>query len=277
MKWMAMCGLLISLCLCFPQQKGFAQQKAERPAFEVATVKPSDPNPGSPFAVAMSADGAMVRYGNITLRDALRGAFRVGDYQIVAPGWMASARFQIEGKVPAGASLDQIPEMLQTLLEERFKLETRRDTKEMNVYALLVGPGGPKLKASEVKPDGQAPLAMGTDGKPRQFVMFGGSSAAVTVTAPGASLLTLVGVLSRFTAKPVVDLTGIEGLYNFSVRFAPEVNPGLADPQPNPGPAEELAPTLADAFKQYGLRVESRRMPVELLVVTHMERAPTEN
>lgn len=257
-------------------QVDVTKQETVRPTFEVSTVKPSDPNPSNPSLVGMSADQAIVRYGNITLWDAIRGAFRVRDFQIVAPEWMPNARFEIQGKLPAGASTDQTPEMLQTLLEERFKLETRREMKEMNVYALVVGRDGPKLKASEIKTDDKTPMAMGTDGKPRQIVYFSGSLAAVTVTAPGASLLTLVGVTSRFTARPLVDLTGIEGLYDFSIRFVPEVSlPGM--PPTGPGGVEDPAPALADAVKQYGLRIETRKLPVEMLVVTHMERTPTEN
>jgi uncharacterized protein (TIGR03435 family) len=268
----AWCGL------AFAQEKP-ASRKEGKPAFEVATVKPSDPNPANTILVGMSADRAIVRYGNITLRDAVRGAFRVRDFQIVAPDWMRNARFQIEGKLEQGAPTDLIPEMLQSLLEDRFKLETRRETKEMQVYALVVGKDGPKLKPSEIKADSTTPMAMGTDGKPRQLVYFGGSSAAVTVTAPGASMLTFVGVTSRFTAKPLVDLTGIEGLYDFKLTFAPEVSEGLGiSPVPN-NPAAEAEPTpaLVDALKQYGLRIETRKMPVEMLVVTHMERTPTEN
>jgi uncharacterized protein (TIGR03435 family) len=264
--------------LVFAQEKA-AQRKETKPAFEVATVKPSDPNPANPILVGMSADQAIVRYGNITLRDAVRGAFRVRDFQILAPDWMRNARFQIEGKLEQGASIDLIPEMLQSLLENRFKLETRRETKEMQVYGLLVGNDGPRLKPSEIKTDSKTPLAMGTDGKPRQLVYFGGTSSAVTVTAPGASMLTFVGVTSRFTARPLVDMTGIEGLYDFSMTFAPEVAEGLGiAPVPNnTGVAPEPAPTLVDAVKKYGLRIETRKMPVEMLVVTHMERTPTEN
>src|SRR5690348_5750809 len=94
-----------------------AQQPPQKLAFEVATVKPIDPN-DSVF-VSMSADPSIVRYGNLTLRDAIRGAYRLNDFQISGPDWMSSARFQVEAKLPAGAATDQIPEMFQTLLEER--------------------------------------------------------------------------------------------------------------------------------------------------------------
>lgn len=253
-----------------------AQQKASKPSFEVAVVKPLDPN-SSPL-VEMSADPSVIRYGNITLRDAIRGSFRVRDFQIVAPDWLANTRFYIEGKLPEGAVPEQAADMLQSLLEERFKLETRRETKEMDVYALLPAPGGLKLKPSELKIDSKTPTAMGTDGKPRQVVYFGGNANEVTVTAPGSSLLTFVGVTSRFTARPLVDLTGIDGLYDFQIRFAPENTGGFPQGvQGNPPPPADPAPTLADALKEIGLRMEKRRMPMEMLIVTGMEKVPTEN
>jgi len=255
----------------------FVQTAAELPTFEVASVKASDPNPQNSVLVGMAADPSRVRYANITLRDCIRGAFRTRDFQIVGPDWMANARFEIDAKLPAGASTDKIPEMLQALLADRFKLTTRRETKEMAVYALLVGNGGPKLKPTEVKIDEKTPLAMGTDGKPRAMVSFGGTASAITVNAPSASLLTFVGVTSRFTARPIVDLTGIDGLYDFTLTFAPEVSTGMPGGLREDPAGADPAPSISDAVKKYGLRIESRKMPIEMLVVTNIERTPTQN
>src|SRR5690242_6147371 len=100
------------IALLFVLGIAVAQQKAAKPSFEVAVVKPLDPNT-SPL-VAMSADPNVIRYGNITLRDAIRGSYRVRDFQIVAPDWLSSARFYVEGKMPEGSSPDQAAEMLQS-------------------------------------------------------------------------------------------------------------------------------------------------------------------
>ena len=97
----------------------------------------------------------------------------------------------------------------------------------------------------------------------------------MTVTAPSASLLTLVGVTSRFTGKPLVDDAGIQGEYNFALTFAPEVTngagifPGIPD-----GPSDP-PPSLAEALKQYGLRMETEKASVDMFVITHAEK--TEN
>jgi uncharacterized protein (TIGR03435 family) len=260
----------------------FAQQKpTDQPGFEVASIKPSDPNPSNSMFIGMSADGAMVKYTNITLRDCIRGAYRVRDFQIVGPDWMTRARFEISAKLPPGASAEQIPEMLQALLAERFKLEVRREMKEQNVYALMAGNGGAKLKPTEVKTDNNSLKALGPDGKPRDLMMFATPPGVVVITTPSASLASLVGLMSRFTARPVVDMTGIEGLYDFKLIFAPEINGNLiAGGIPGPDGAAtsvEPAPSVVDAVKQYGLRLEARKAPVEMLIVTHLEKTPTEN
>lgn len=253
----------------------FSQQPPPKATFEVAIVRPVDPN--SSVLVGMSSDPSMVRYRNLTIRDAIRGAYKVRDFQIVGPDWMSTVRFEVDAKVPKGASSDQIPEMFQSLLEERFGLTYRRDPKEMQVMALLPGKDGPKLKPAEAQPDNQ-PLAMGTDGKPRALVYFGGDASSVTVTAPAASFLTLVGVTTRFTARPLVDETHIDGLYDFSLTFAPEDTTSLGPARPDSaGTASDPAPSLSDAVKKYGLRIENRKANVDMFVVTHVEKTPTEN
>ena len=267
-------------CL-FSLSLAFALQTSENPAFEVASVKPSDPDPANSFFIGMSADRAMVTYSDITLKDCIRAAYRVRDFQVVGPDWISRARYHISAKLPAGASPDRIPEMLQTLLAERFRLTLERDTKEQPVFALLVGKDGPKLKPSEAKTVSGAPTALGPDGKPRAPMMFRLRSSAVTVTAPSATLAAYAELLSRFTARPVMDMTGIEGQYAFNLMFQPERTPAMPfAPAPGPGDApdsSEPAPPLADAVKQYGLRIESRKAPLVMLTVTHAERNPTEN
>jgi uncharacterized protein (TIGR03435 family) len=258
---------------------GFAQQASEEPRFEVASIRPSDPNPENPMAIGMSADGAMVTYTNITLLDCIRGAYRVRDFQIVGPDWMTKARFEISAKLPAGAYADQIPEMLQALLAERFKLELRHEMKEQNLYALLVGNSGARLKPTEVKADNNSRKALGPDGKPRPMMMYmfppGGE---VSITAPSATIESLAGLVSRFTAFPVVDMTGIKGQYEFRLTFAAETDQVRRTP-PVDGAATpvEPGPSVFDAVKQYGLRLEARKAPIEMLIVTHLDKTPTEN
>jgi uncharacterized protein (TIGR03435 family) len=144
-----------------------AQTPAPAPlAFDVASVKPAGPL--DPVAIAqgkvnvgMKVDGAICRIGSFSLRDLIRTAYEVKDYQISgvdslgAP--LSAQRFDIQATMPEGATEKQVPQMLQALLAERFKLVIHRETKEQSVYALIVGKGGPKLKPAE--PDAPAPPA----------------------------------------------------------------------------------------------------------------------
>ena len=231
--------------------------------------------------IGMKADSGMVKYTNITLKDCIRAAYRVRDFQIDGPCWINDARFEITATLPAGASFDQIPEMLATLLEERFKLTLRRASREQSVYALVAGKGGPKLKPAERQPDSQTPTALGPDGKPRGPMMFGYVASGVHLVAPSTGLATFVELMSRFTERPVLDLTGIEGQFDLELTFAPETIRGVpAVNRPSPDTtrsSDEPTQSIFDAVQKYGLRLEPRRTPMLLLAVTHIERMPTEN
>jgi uncharacterized protein (TIGR03435 family) len=229
----------------------------------------------------LSVDAGMVRYTNVSLKACIRTAYRVRDFQIEGPAWTNDARFDITAKLAAGAQQSQIPEMLQALLAERFKLSLRREMREQSVYALVVGKDGPKLKRAEVKPDNRAPASLGPDGKPRPLMGYQYLPAGIHIDAPAASLGSLAELLSRFTEHPVVDMTGLDGPYEFDLTFAPETTRNLP-------PAGTLAPdgreifseaaiSLSSAVQAYGLRLERRKAAIEMFTVVHVERTPTEN
>jgi len=259
----------------------FAQQATNKLAFEVASIKPSDPNPANRMWTGMTADAGMVRFTNITLRDCIRVAFRVRDFQLQGPEWMSDARFEITAKLPANASIEQIPEMMQGLLAERFSLTLRHEAKEQSVYALGVGQNGPKLKpAAEAKADQPAETALGPDGKPRAPIMIRFLGSGIVIAAPATSLAALAEVTSRFTERPVVDTTSLEGQYQFELTFTPETmraapsGARAADPETS---VDLPVPSLFEAVQQYGLKLETRRIPIEMLTVTRLEKTPTEN
>ena len=141
---------------------------AQTPAltFEVASVKPAGPLDPAAIAagkmrIGMKVDGAICDIASFSLRDLIRTAYEVKDYQITGPEWlgnpMSTPRFNIQATMPASATEKQVPQMLQALLADRFKLTFHRDSKDHAVYALIVGKGGSKLKESE--PDVVAPPA----------------------------------------------------------------------------------------------------------------------
>jgi uncharacterized protein (TIGR03435 family) len=275
---------LSTICACLASL-AFAQQPPDKPAFEVASIKPSDPNPSNRMFIGMKADDGMVHYTNMTLKDCIRAAYLVRDFQIQGPDWMNSARFEITAKLPAGGSMEQTPEMMQKLLAERFRLTLQRDTKEHSVYSLVVGKNGPKLKPALAKADDQPETALGPDGKPRQLVMIAFPPSGIVIRAPAASLAVLAETISRFSERPVVDMTGLEGQYQFELIFTPETMGDVQNPRAGPDGtgresakvAADPAPPVFEAVQEYGLKLEARKAPIAMLTVTHVEKTPTDN
>jgi uncharacterized protein (TIGR03435 family) len=256
------------------------QGHPERAAFEVATVKPSDPNPTSAMWIGMDANAGMVRYTNITLRDCIRAAYRVRDFQIEGPDWIRDARYEITAKLGSGTQ-DQIPEMLQSLLEDRFSLRLRRGTKDQAVYALVLGKGEPTLKPANQTAAGQTMTALGPDGRPRPAMTYRMLPSGLELSAPAATLSTVAEFVSRLMERPVVDMTGLPGQYDLTLTFQPEVIQGIAANSVTPTDAKQIfpepGPSLFDAVAQYGLKLEPLKAPMELLTVVHAERTPAEN
>ena len=158
-------------CLALAAPVAPAQTK---PTFEVASVKPAAPldraalmaaiQNGETPRIGARVDGARAEYIYLTLQDLLSLAYNVKAGQITGPDWLASQHFDIVAKMPDGASKDDVPRMLQALLEDRFKLALHRESKERTVLALVVGEGGPKMKPSPAAPspiDPAAPLKPG--------------------------------------------------------------------------------------------------------------------
>jgi len=258
-----------------------------QPAFEVASIKPADPSPMGQMQIRMGTDAGMLRYTNVSLKDCMRAAYRVKDFQIEGPDWISDTRFNITAKLPEGASTDQIPDMLQKLLAERFKLTLHRDTKEHAIYALVADKGGAKLKPAEVQA-GDAGSQAGRGGRGgRGMMAMMMQDDGMHMNASSTTLAGLGEALSRFTDRPVIDMTGIQGQYDFDLAFTPETMRGMpAMPMRGGGAGGEGHPadagsdrggTVFDAVQRYGLKLESRKAPMEMLIVDHAEKTPTEN
>src|ERR1019366_4635921 len=142
----------------------------QTPAFEVASIKPSEPI--TPAMVAsgklhagMKIDGKRVDIGNFGLMQLICKAYDVKAYQVTGPSWLktvglAGQRFDIVANLPEGATREQVPQMLQALLAERFKLVIHRESKDQSVYAMVIGKGGLKIEESQppaASPDLAAP------------------------------------------------------------------------------------------------------------------------
>jgi uncharacterized protein (TIGR03435 family) len=252
----------ITICLALTAAAAFAQTK---PAFEVATIKPSPPMDIAKLAAALQAGGKMpiganvdarrAEYMYLDLRTLMSLAYGVKPYQITGPDWMTATHFDIVAKMPEGSKKEDAPQMLQTLLEERFKLTTHRASAEHSVLALVVGKGGPKLKASTGTPmaiDESAPLNPGelkmdgSDGPVRVKVDMTTGSSVIDMGVKGKmayrmdpatqslhldfSMVTMGGFADMTTqlfeqlggtgGKQVVDMTGIKGNYDATVQLS---------------------------------------------------------
>jgi uncharacterized protein (TIGR03435 family) len=241
--------------------------------FEVASVKPS---PSTSGRMTMKSDPGRISYTNITLKRVLLSAYDVKSYQISGPDWLETLRFDITAKVPEGASKEQILSMMQNLLATRFKMAVHRESKELPIYALLVAKNGPKIKPVSAESPGEEELAgmkanEGKDGFPvlslqAPALIIETRNGRGRITAKEVPIARLADVLFGEVGRPVFDMTGLAGNYSFVFYFAPE------------GSADTSEPSIFAALQeQIGLRLEARKGPVELLVIDHAEKIPTEN
>jgi bla regulator protein blaR1 len=234
-----------------------AQQAAPpaRMAFEVASIKPNTSDSGHTHTSDKPGGVVMT---NVSLRRCLLIAFDVQESELVGPDWLETTRFDIMAKPPDGHPEDYYRPMLKSLLEDRFKLSVHRETRVMPVYALAVAKGG--LKVKEVAA-GESQTATSR----RQF------------TGTKVSMPDLANFLARILNRAVVNKTDAKGVFDIKLEFAPE-NPSAAEPQRAEGQAASGPPSIFTALQeQLGLKLQPEKLPVEVVVVDHIERVPTEN
>jgi uncharacterized protein (TIGR03435 family) len=238
-------------------------------AFEVATVKPTGPDPKGRYIRMQSVHQFEAK--NHALKTLIAAAYNLSPQAISGgPAWVESDHYDILAKTPneARPNLDEQMSMLRKLLAERFKLTFHREQKELSIYALTVAKKGSKLQEStasaEPHPEGPPPLV---------FVI---SPQAVRLPARSASIAELASVLQRAALdRPVVDRTGLSARYDFDLEWAPDETQfgGVL----GKGPDDSVKPDLFAALQQQlGLKLEAIRGPVDALVIDHAER-PSEN
>ncbi len=276
----------------------FCQGQPARLEFEVAAVKaaaPLDTKNGTSYS--RHIDGAQVWFRRASLRDCLRIAYRVRDYQIEGPAWLASARFDISGKVPDGCTQEQVPEMLQALLEDRFALKLHRASKSLPVYFLTVRGDGLKMKESpaEQAEEGQArkPMEMkaaGGGGRGGIIDYGGGSYFAVPHYRMEGRKLPMdlfADLVGHLTDRPVLNQTELSSRYDFTLDLSEDdydaimIRAGMSiGEEQSPKDLLELAAAgdpLSAALRRLGLQLKPGKGPVEILMVDDIRRTPTEN
>jgi uncharacterized protein (TIGR03435 family) len=220
--------------------------------FEVASIKPHPPSAGPPH-VSMTGEHGRITYTAVTARGLIREAYGLRIYPPSDPSDpLATDRYDVFAQASRDASKEQIGQMLQSLLTERFKLIIHRETRQLPVYALVVGKNGPKFHP--VQDDGSAPEI--------------GSGEGHQVKAHHVSMKLLASALSGYTGDQVLDATELTGLFDLTLDFSIDESMS-ADRTPGP--------TIFEAVQwQLGLKLEARKGPVEVVVIDHVEK-PSEN
>jgi len=276
---------------------GFGQAAPARPEFEVASIRPSaQASEGGSVQVGLHIDGAMIRINYLNLKDYIAMAYNLKLYQVTAPDWVGSdaERFDISAKLPEGAKRDDVGKMLQALLEDRFHLKVHLDTKEFPVYALMVAKSGSKLKDSAPDQlDTPGTINVGASGGRGGVSVNLGNGASFgfannQLEAKKLTMTSFTDTLSRFMDRPVVDMTDLSGHYDFVLKLTDEdyhamlIRSALAAGVNLPPEALRVLDNASDGslisgLEGLGLKLERRKEPLPVLVVDHMEKAPTSN
>jgi uncharacterized protein (TIGR03435 family) len=281
------------------------QQPDSRLTFEVASIRPAAPQavgrmmmgggggPGTP-------DPGRMRFSNMPLNMLIMRAYNVQSFQVSGPSWMNSEHFDVIAKVPDGATKEDAQVMLQNLLADRFKLKLHKESKQAPIYELVVAKSGIRMKeASRTAgapaegagrpPEGPPPR--GKDGMlitPRGRVGIQAMrNGRMRLQGDSLTMARLTEILGMTLGRPVVDRTGLTGAYDVALDFSPEgMGPGpkaaLAGGGVNPAEGasdpSDSGPTIFTALQeQLGLKLESRKAAVDVLVVDSVEKTPTEN
>jgi uncharacterized protein (TIGR03435 family) len=236
---------LVAVCLILG---GLVHAQTALPAFEVASIKPNTSDSQSSNAGRIAGDTFVA--SNVTAMQLIRANYGFQDFQIVGlPGWANAERFDITARMAPGTTIDVARTMVHALMTERFQLRTHRERKEASVLALVVARGGLKIE----------PVAS-TRCDPSN--RCGMSATPTRIESRGQSMEQFAARLSRSLAQNVVNKTGVDGIFDFTLEWTQEE-------QFRSGASSTIFTVLTE---QLGLRLESQRGEVEVLVVDRIER-----
>lgn len=223
----------------------------------------------------------------MTLQTLLMTAYSLPINQVLGPSWMQSMFYDITAKVPPGATKEQANIMLQNLLADRLKVVAHKETRDLPVFELTVAKGGVKMKPYVEDPNAPAfergKVTLDKNGEPMVQpggIMFtmGGTTRKISASrsAIGGSP-SLVVTLATELGRPVIDKTGLTGFYDYKLEYRPATSP-VGGPALSPADSGQDAPDLITAVsEQLGLKLESKRDPVEVLVVDSAQKTPADN
>jgi uncharacterized protein (TIGR03435 family) len=229
---------------------------AQPAAFDVASVKPSQREGVERIRERIDTAPGSLIMGNVRFVTAVRWAYSVFDYQVTGPGWIGDERYDIVAKADTPATETELRLMLRELLAERFQLAVHPETKELQAYAVTVGKNGHKMHESTT----QGPMSI----KPTGLVL----------TVERADLDELCAMAQQPLKLPVVNLTGLTGKWDFKVDAAPYLTPEVTGAK---NVTDLIGVAITAANEQLGLKIESRKMQVNLIVVDRAVKTPPAN
>jgi uncharacterized protein (TIGR03435 family) len=285
-----------SWVLVFASYAAWGQPATPPLSFEVASLKPAAPNVDGRVMRRMaggpgSTDPGTLTWNNVTVKILVTNAYNLKDYQVEGPEWIDNLGFDLIAKLPPNTNQDQVAQMLQTLLAERFKLVFHRETKQLPVFALVAAKGGSKMTEVQMPAVSDSAPAGNRDGAgpPRQ----NGPGIRVMMTPSGVQLkgnvtmTQLANQLTRQMGRAVLDQTELTGTYDVDISWMPDdldIAPGRGGPGPvgnspdSSHAAAEPKLTLAQALQEkLGLKLDPRKSSAEVLIIDHAERVPVEN
>ena len=243
-----------------------AQIRTQRPEFDAAIIRE---HKAADVDIDTDVDSALLPGGRFAMRNvplkalvswAYSGtAWFIDTFVQDAPKWMDAERFDITAKAPAGASGKMLPMMLQVFLEQQFKLKTHQETRAIDVFALVLGRRGTKMTASvgSGDPDCEWNENPGTN--------YGGIHRICSSMTMAEFAKELPWLGHGYVDRPVVDLTGLTGAYDFRLDWTGRRN------------IDKGGLTLFDAVTRLGLRLKERKLPVTVTVVDHVKKLREDN
>jgi len=234
---------------------GAARLPAQPAEFEVATIKVNQTGSGSSNFPTLR--NGTLNAENVSLLMLLQAAYDLSALRIVGPNWLDSDRYDVAGKSPEGVPDSELMPMLQALLKDRFRISGHREMKEMPVFEMIVAKDGLKMSAYDPT---HPPV-------PPPNRNRGGATIMGSGTMPQ-----LARMLTRTAGRPVLDKTELSGRYNYVLNYTP-----LSAQAPE-GPSESGPPDFFTAVQQQlGLKFESKKESIEILVIDRAERVPAGN
>lgn len=234
--------------------------KSVAQSFEVASIKPGAPPDGESFTMRISGgpgggDPGFFICENCSISMLVMSAYEINHYQYSGPDWTESERFFVSAKIPDGATKAQFKRMQQNLLADRFKLKFHYEKKETPQYVLSVAKNGPRLKKSAEDRSERPSSNMSLSVESGHFVLHSSPTSMEAFTAQ----------LSNQLRQPVTDLTELKGAYDINLSWAMD-------------DADTSAPTIVQAVQeQLGLKLEKKKVQIDVLTVDHVEKTPTAN